>query len=173
MCPPVIALATLAISGLSAVASYQGQQAQYSAQVEQKQANDRLALAAARDDQKMLTQRQLQEQGAYAQKTHMQEIEQAERTADVRVSAAGGNVAGISVGNLIADVSRRADNNLLTLETNYKNTASQLQAEQDATVTKMQSRMAGVATPTKPSPAGALLGFAGDAIKQGPTIFKL
>jgi len=173
MCPPVLALATFAISAASSVVGYQAQQAQYSAQLQQKNENDRLALATGREEQLRLTQRQLQEQQAYGQKVHMQNVEAAEREADVRVSAAGGNVAGISVGNLIGDVRRRAGNNLLTLETNYMNTAQQLQAEQEATVTKIRNRQASVATPTPPSPAGAILSIAGAAIEKGPTVFKL
>lgn len=164
MCPPVIALATIAISAASAFAGHQAQQAQYQAQVEQKQANDTNALAAARDDQNRLTLRSIQEQQAYGQKVHNQNVELAENTANVQVSAAGSNVAGISVGNLVSDARRRSDNNLTTLETNYQNTAQQLQAEAQGTVTKANTRIASVANPTEPSPTGAILGFAGSVL---------
>jgi len=178
MCPPVIAIATIAVSALSAVAGYQAQQAQYSAQKEQKAANDRNALAAARDDQNALTQRALQEQDAYGQKKHLQLTELAEREADIQVSAAGSGVAGISVGNLVSDARRRAGANLTTLETNYQNTAAQLEAEQRGTVSKANSRIGQVANPTAPSAAGAVIGFAGDVIKGGSsspagTLFRL
>jgi hypothetical protein len=166
MCPPVIALATIAISAASAYAGYQAQQQQFQAQKEQKAANDTNALAAARDDQNRLTLRSIQEQQAYTQKAHNQNIELAENTANVEVSAAGSNVAGISVGNLVSDARRRAGNNLTTLETNYQNTAAQLQAEAQGTVTKANTRIAAVAQPTEPSPTGAILGFAGDVMKN-------
>lgn len=173
MCPPVIALASVLVSGLSAVAGHQAQQAQYQAQKEQKAANDRNALAAARDDHNALTQRSLQEQDAYAQKRHLQLTELAEAEADIAVSAAASGVSGISVGNLVADARRRAGNNLTTMEINYENTAAQLEAEQRGVVSKATSRIGQVAHPTKPSAAGALLGFAGSALKQAPTIFNL
>ena len=173
MCPPVLALASLAVTAATSFAGYKAQQAQYESQKEQKVANDRNALASARNDQNQLTLRTLQEQEAYGQKAHLQKVEEAERTADIRVSAAGSGVAGISVGNLVSDARRRAGNNLTTLETNYQNTAAQLEAEQRGTVDKANARIASVANPTKPSPAGALIGFAGAAIDKAPTIFKL
>ena len=166
--------ASLLISGMSAVAQYGAQQAQYKADSERYAQNVTNSLAAQRDEQRSLTMRQMQEQEAYAQKSHMVATEAAEKKAEVEVSAAGGNVAGISVGNLIADVSRRAGNQQVSLQRNWEMTAQQLQQEQDATVTRAQSRINQVAQPTKPSPAGAILGFAGAGLKAySSTIGKM
>lgn len=158
--------ASLLISGMSAVAQYGAQKAQFEADSQRYTQNVINSQAAQRDDQRALTMRQMQEQEAFAQKSHLVSVEAAEKRAEVAVSAAGGNVTGISVGNLIADVSRRAGNQQVSLQRNYEMTAAQLQQEQDATVAKTQGRINQVAAPSSPSPAGAILGFAGAGLKS-------
>jgi hypothetical protein len=164
--------ASLAISAASAVVQYQGQQAQYSADKQRYQQNLINSRAAQRDEQRSLTLRQMQEQDALSQKTHLVKVESAERQADVKVSAAGGNVSGISVDNLIGDVVSRAGTQQNSLERNWENTAAQLQAEQDATATRTQGRINQVAQPTAPSAAGPVLGFLGSGLKAYGTYAK-
>ena len=163
----------MAVSGLSAVAEYGAKQAQFKAETNRYNQNITNSLVAQRDETKALTLRQMQEQEATGQKDHLVNIEAAQKQAEVEVSAAGGNVTGISVDSLIADVGRRASTQRLSLQRNYEMTATQLQSEQDATVNKAQSRINQVAAPTAPSPAGAIIGFAGKALDAYTSYSKM
>lgn len=139
------------------------QEAQRQNQVEEQ--NRVNALAAQRDEQRQTTTRLMQEQDATAQRKHLALVEEAEKSAEVSVSAAGANVAGLSVDNLIADVTRRTSTNLTTLDRNYEMTAAQLQAEADASTTRAQSRINSVSRASSPSILAPLMGVVGAGVK--------
>lgn len=165
MCLDPISAATLAISAASSVAGFAQKQQEADAQNARYKQNYINSLAAARDNQRQLTDRQMQEQEATAQKDHQVLVEGAQRAADVSVSAAGGGVAGLSVDSLIADVGRNVALNRANLARNYEMTAAQLQEQKIATVTTAESRINSVAQASSPSFAGTALEIAGAGIK--------
>lgn len=163
----------MAVGVASAVAQYSAAQSDYQARSEQWRSNVVNSWAAARDEQKQLLSRELQEQEAYAQKSHLSLVDQAEKQATAEVSAAGAGVSGISVGNLVADIGRKAATNRVTAERNWMNTAQQLRQEQDATVTRATNRINSVSVPTSPSATGLLTGIGGSAVKAFGTSFDM
>lgn len=169
MCPPVLAVATLAMGVASAVVGHQASQADYEAKSAAWRQNYVNALAAGRDEQRQLTLRQLQEQDAYVQKNHLVMVEEAQKTAEYKVSAAASGVSGVSVDNLLDDIGRQAGLNRATLETNYKATAQQLQTQKDASVTQIESRINSVARPTSPSGASLFVNILGAGVKAAST----
>lgn len=169
MCPPVIAAVTLAMGVAQAVVGHQAAQADYEAKSAQWRQNYTNALAAGRDEGRQLTLRQLQEQDAFVQKRHLSMVEQAQKGAEIRVQQASAGVAGVSVDSLIAEVDRQAGLNQATLETNWRNTAQQLQTEKDASVNRTQSRINSVSRPTSPSGASLFVGILGAGVKAAST----
>lgn len=163
----------MAVGIASSVAQFSAAQSDYQARAEQWRSNVVNSWAAAREEQKQLLARELQEQEAYAQKSHLSLVEQAEKQATAEVSAAGAGVSGISVGNLVADIGRKAATNRVLAERNWMNTAQQLRQEQGATVTRASNRINSVSVPTSPSSAGLLAGIGGSAIKAFGTSFDM
>lgn len=165
MCVAALPILGLAMSAASAVVGFAAKQQQYERDVKQYNQNYQNALAANRDDQKQIALRQMQEQQAYQQKDHLAVLEQAEKSAEVNVNAAGAGVAGLSVDNLIGDVSRKTALNRETLETNWRNTASQLQAENNASTNKAQSRIQSMPVPIAPSPMSMFVDIGSAGVK--------
>lgn len=148
MCGP---LATFAIGALQAVVSFAAASAEASA-------TEDSARAAYQVDQQQINLRQMQEQDATAQKLHLQNIEEAEVRADAELSGAEAGVGGISIGNLTADITRRAARNRQTERTNLNQTVQQLQMDKKQSQARNQSRIN--ASP-KPSPLSLVAGIAG------------
>lgn len=169
MCPPVMAAVTLAMGVAQAVAGHQAAQADYEAKSAQWRQNYTNALAAGRDEDRQLTLRQLQEQDAFVQKRHLSMVEQAQKKSEAAVASTASGVSGISVDNILADVDRQAGLNQSTLETNWKNTAQQLQTEKNASVNRTQSRISSVTRPTSPSGASLFVGILGAGVKAAST----
>lgn len=142
---------TLIIGALSSVAQFAGQ-------MQQSKQNEKNALQAFRNDQTALTLRQLQEQEATAQKTQETNIEEAQKVSEVKLSAAGGGVAGISVANIVGDVKRRAERNRSTQIRNTQMTLAQLQQEKEGARATAQSRINSV---PRPSALSLIAGIAG------------
>lgn len=149
------------ISAMSSVAEFQGRQRQADQQRQAYYRNEANALSAARDEGRQITLRQMQEQEAAGQRDRQAVVEGAEKEALASVEAAGANVSGLSVDNMIADVSRKVSTNRATLQKNWEMTAAQLQANADAIENRTISRIGQVAYPQEPSPAGMILGIAG------------
>jgi len=170
MCAPVLGIIGMVASVGSSLAQGAAAQADYEARSEQWRQNYVNALAAARDEQNQLTNRQLQEQSAYVQKRHLSLVEQAEKQSEAEVSAASAGVSGISVENLVQDIGRKAATNRAIAEQNWIMTANQLQAEKRATVTTAQNRINSVARPTSPSMGAYLLGAVGSGVKSFATM---
>lgn len=148
MCGP---LATFAIGALQAAVSFAAASAEASATYD-------AARQSYQVEQDTITKRQMQEQEATAQKLHLQNIEEAQKRSEVELSAAEGNVGGISIGNLVADVTRRAATNRQTERSNLAMTVQQLQLEKKGSQARNQSRIN--ASP-KPSPLTLVAGIAG------------
>lgn len=161
MCAPMAALGMIAGIG-QAVVGFQAQQADYQAQAAHWKQNYVNALAAGRDEQGQLLQRELQEEAAYGQKQHLSLIEEAKAKSEGIVGAAAGGVSGLSVDAMIRDVGSQAAWNRSAETENYKNTVQQLQLEKKGTVTTMQSRINSVPVPQKPSPLGLVFGIMGE-----------
>lgn len=142
---------TIIIGIVSSVASYAGQ-------MQQAKANEKNALTAFRNDQDALTLRQLQEQEATTQKNQATDIEQAQKVSEAKLSAATGNVSGISVANIVGDIVRRGEVNKTTQKRNAQMTVAQLQREKIASRAQAQSRINAV---PRPSALGLIAGIAG------------
>jgi hypothetical protein len=145
------------------VASFAAAQQDYKAKAAQWKANYTNALAAGRDEQGQLLQRELQEEAAYGQKQHLSLIEEAKAKSEAKVGAAYGGVSGLSVDAMIRDVGSQAAWNRASETENYKNTVQQLQLEKKGSVTTMQSRINSIPIPQKPSPLGLVFGIMGTA----------
>ena len=154
-----------ALGAAQAVVSYSAQMADYNNQAAAWKANYVNSLAAGRDEDKALTQRELQEEEAYRNKVHLSLLEEAEAKSEGAVMAAGAGIGGISVDTMLREIGSQAAYNRVTEETNWQNTAAQLQLEKEASVTRTQSRINSVARPSKPGIGGLLLGVAGSGVK--------
>lgn len=136
-----------------------GSIAQFSQQSSLAKRNEENALQAYRNEQQQLTLRQIQEDQAAKQKMQETNIEAAQKEAEVEVSAVGSNLAGISVGNIIGDVKRRALRAKTNQQRNLEMTVTQLEMEKKASRAQAQSRVNSV---PRPSPLTLLAGVAGD-----------
>ncbi len=152
MCGP---LAAFAVSALSSVVSFM-------AATEESKAVEKSATEAYKQDQKVASLRQIQEQDATAQKLHLANIDEAEKRATVEVSGAEAGVAGISVNNLLADVTRKAATNRQTERENLRMTTRQLQLDKEGSRARNQGR---INSAPRPNPLGLVAGIAGAGIK--------
>lgn len=163
MCGPVMAIASFASSALSTVTGFMAQQQQADAQNAMWTQNYINALSAERDTFDQLGERQMQEQDVTQQKIRVSQIDEARRAATTVVSGAATGVSGITMDNLLDDVSRRAEYNRTTAEENYNMTAQQLQMEKTGAVDQFQSRVNSVPTAQDPNPLSLIAGLGGDA----------
>lgn len=136
-----------------------------SAREEQWKQNQINAWAAARDEQRQLTTRQIQEQNATTQKIQTSQTEEAIRTAEAEVSAADAGLSGLSLDSITREIGSRAAQNRTNAFENYRMTAEQLQAQKDATVTQAKSRIDSIPTPTNTAAASGLVGLASAGVK--------
>jgi hypothetical protein len=137
----VLGILSFAVGTVSAIS-------QYSAQKQEANQNAKSSVEAWKDTQAQITQRRLQEQDALRQKQRAQNLEEAEAKADVAVSAAASGVSGISVDNLMADVSRRASYNRQIEEENTLNIMQQLRQQSKSTNSQAKSRINSVSAPS-------------------------
>lgn len=165
MCVDPVSILGFALSAASTMAQFGAQQQAADAQTARYNQNYQNALAAGRDDHNQLTLRAMQEQEATAQKDHSIIVEGAEKAAEVSVSAAGGNVSGLSVDALLGDVARKTAMNRATVQRNAEMTAAQLQMEQRGVVAKEQARINSMAPGVDPNPLEPALKIAGSGIK--------
>lgn len=166
MCFDPVSAAMFLVSAGSSVAKFAGEKQVADGQTAAYDQNYQNSLAAARDSQQQLTLRQMQEQEATAQKDHKMVVDQAKAEAAASVSAAGANVSGLSVDNLIGDVRRQTTQNRTNNQRNWEMTAQQLQTEKDATNTTAQSRINSMQPGTDPSPLGLVIDIAGAGVKS-------
>lgn len=163
MCEP---MAGAVASGLSSVAGFAADSADYDAKAEQWRQNFTNAHAAGVDSQKQLNLRMTQEAEAYVQRRHLTEIEGAEAVAKAEVG--GGNISGNAISNLIVGLNRSTANNQMVLKTNYQSAVAQLQKQNEATNTEIMNRVNSIQVPTAPSPLGAIASGIGGVLKAMP-----
>lgn len=139
--------------------------AEADARNEQWKQNQINALAAARDQQRQITTRQIQEQNATTTKTHASQIDEASLRSNAEVSAADAGLSGVSADAILREIGNRAAQNRTNAFENYRMTAEQLQAEKDATVTQAKSRIDSIAPPTNTAAATGLVNLASAGVK--------
>lgn len=162
MCFAGAALIGPVMGVMGQMAGFASQQQQYAAKEQQYVQNFADALQDNRDNEEALTQREMQENQSYSDKDHQALIEGAEKEAQVRVAAATNNVAGITPQQIAMDVGQQIDAKRSALQTNWQDTATQLQSQKDTDVVQEMSRINQVAPPYSPSPMGAIAGSIGD-----------
>lgn len=165
MCSIALAagMASFATGAAQTIATYQGQK-QDAENVRQS------ALAAERQETLEITRRQMQEADATAQKKTLSDLDEAERIADAEVSAAAAGVSGISLDNLIGDISRRSARDQQTLTENARMTAQQLQLEKRSAGIRRQSR---INSAPKPSALSLVAGLGSSALSGFSTYNKM
>lgn len=152
-----------AVVGIAqAAVSFAAAQADYEAKAEQWKQNYSNALASGRDEQKQLQLRMIQEDQAHHQKQRANIVEGAEVAAEAEVSAGNAGLSGISLDNILLGIRRKIWDKQTADETNYQNTAQQLEVENKATFQSMMGRINSVQRPVAPNPLGyALQGIGG------------
>lgn len=136
-----LGLATFAVGAAQSVAGYAAQKSEAAA----NKANARQAWA---NNQTQLTLRSMQEEDALRQKQRQSLIEEAQVSAETQASAASAGVSGISLDNLLSDVSRRAATNRETERENTRMTLMQIKEERKGVNAKGQSQINSVPKPT-------------------------
>lgn len=155
MCDPLsYGLLSFAVSGAQAVS-------QYAAQNQEAETNQKNAEQAWRDQQDQITQREMQEQDALRQKQTQQNIEEAQAGAEVAVSGAAAGVSGVSMDNLLQDVTRRASTNRQTEQTNTDMILNQLRLQRKGINSQAASRINSV---TAASPLSLITGIGGAGV---------
>lgn len=160
MCAPAIGLALSLTMGIAqSVVQYQAARSDYAAKTAAWQQNIVNAQAGARDEFRQVTQRNLQEQGKTTQKLQLSYMEDAQKQALAKVSAAGAGVSGISVDNILGDISGKTALNRTYIQENYRYVAADLQTQANNAVTRQSMRIAAVPAPQEPSPLVPLIGI--------------
>jgi hypothetical protein len=170
--PPTAALAgaSFGLQAISGLLGFGQQEQNYQRQQQQVEQNAVAALASDQNTQTQILLREGQEQQAYEQRDRSQVIEGAKAQARMSVAAAAGGVEGNSVGNILADVDRTVSDNRGVLETNWRNTAQQLQTQATGATLQTQSRINSVPEPVAPSFLGTGLAIAGQGLRAlGPS----
>ena len=164
MCDPMtIAIGSALAGAAGQVVSYQNQQAMY----EQNRQN---AMAAFRDNQKGLNDREMQEQDAAAQKRFDTSLQAKAAEATSEVSAGEAGVSGISVDALVGDIGARAGRATSNIDTNLDWTTSQLQAEKTAGAHQQTDRINSVPAPNF---ADAALRIAGVGLNSASSYYSM
>lgn len=164
MCAMIAPILGAVMSVATAVVSFQAAQQDYEAKSEQWRQNYSNALSAGRDEQRQLSLRMLQEDDAFHQKARATNIEGAEVAAEAEASASAAGLSGVSLDNLLVGIRRKVADKMNADETNYMNTAAQLQAENNATINRIDNRINSVQRPIAPNPLGYVLKGIGGAI---------
>lgn len=168
MCfPGAGAVAELGLGAASSMAQFGASQASYASQEARYDENYQDALAFNREQEDALTSREMQENASFSQQDHMALVEGAQKKAQATVAAAAGGVAGPVLGSVIEGIGQQINDKQTALETNWRNTASQIQSQKTADVSEEQMRIAEVAQPAQPNIASTLLNIGTDAVKAG------
>ena len=162
----IAAAAGAFLSVAQSVVSFSAAMDDYNAKAEQWQQNYVNSLAAGRDEQRQISLRMMEEQDAYAQKRHLNNIEGAEIEAEAEVSAASSGLSGISLDNIMVGIGRKIGMKQEADKTNYLNTVAQLTTEMEATNTRIENRINSVQRPVKPNAAGYVLQGVGGALSK-------
>jgi hypothetical protein len=159
--PVSLGIMTFAMGAVKSIAEYQ-------AASEESAAVEKNALAAYANDQTAINHRQIQEADASSQKVQQINLEEAKKVSEVRLSAASAGVSGISVDNLVGDVTRQASQNRQNQFENTKMAIDQLQLEKKQSQTQAQSR---INSAPRPSALSLVAGIGGAAL-NGMTTYN-
>lgn len=169
MCAPmlgmVMGIGQAVLSVASASAQHSAAMADYNAKAAVWRQNVVNSQAAARDEQRQIITRQLQEQEKTSQKIHVSFLEEAQKRSTAEVSAASAGVTGISVDNILNDITAKSALNRSYAERNYKYVAQDITEQLQGTYTKMMSRINSVERPVEPSSAPVAIAAAGAGLK--------
>lgn len=152
--PVSMGLMTFAVGAVQSIAQYQ-------AASEEAEATRKNALQAYVNDQNAINHRQIQEADASAQKVQQINLEEAKKVSEVRLSASSAGVSGISVDNLVADVTRQASQNRQNQFDNTRMAINQLQLEKKSSQMQAQSR---INSAPRPSALSLIAGIGGAAL---------
>ena len=168
MCDPVtLAAASFTLASVSAVAQYQQGKAVAKAQTAAYNRNIVNAFASARNEQRQITLREIQEAENTAFKNKMSQLDEAEAKAETIAQASAANVAGPSIDILVEDLGNRS---ALIRETNrreYAGIALQLREEQTATIDRAKARVEQMSPGVSPSPLVPILQIAQAGVSYG------
>ncbi len=157
-----------AVAGImGSIVQYQAAQEDYEAKAAAWRQNVVNSQAVARDEQRQLLTRQMQESEKSAQSKHVSYIESAQKAAEAEVAGIAGGVGGISVDNLVDDIENKGRLNRTYADTNYRYVVQQTQEELTGTVTRMQNRIDAMPKPRSPNPAMLLVGILGAGARMG------
>ncbi|MCW2317139.1 hypothetical protein M2322_002693 [Rhodoblastus acidophilus] len=151
------------------MAQYGAAQSNYAAALGQYNQNYQNALAEGREADLASTTRQMQEAKAYSQKDHLAALEGAQKQAQVAAAAASNGEAGNVVTDLTASIANQIAEKRATLESNYKDTVSQIQMQKQNQVLEEQMRITGVSQPIDPGIGSTLVNVGSDAVKAAGT----
>lgn len=166
MCAPAaVAIAGLGVGMLQAGASSAASNADYAAKSAAWSQNVVNSEAAARDEEKQIIGNQLAEQAKTNQQLQISELTQAEKQGQEGARAAGGNVSGVSVDNILQDIAGKSEVNRTYADMNYKFIVAGTQQQLTASDDQEQSRINSMPLPQSPSPLAPLIGIAGAGVK--------
>lgn len=154
-----LGIASFAVGAVQAGVQYAAAKQQAKQQTAMQVQNANNAVQDWRNQQDQITQRKLQEQDALGQKLTQQNLQEAEAKADVQTSAAASGVAGISVDNLLADVTRKASANRQTEEDNTNMILDQLSESAKGVNSQELSRINSMPNAVQPSPISLIAGI--------------
>lgn len=157
MCVAAVPLLTFALSAASAVAGYMGQQQQYEAQMAQKRENDRAAADSARKRYESIATSLKGEQSKASGEMLDAQTEALKARSKAKVAAGEAGVSGLSVDALLSDFSGQEERYLGRIDQNYNTTAAAYQDEREGAYDTARQRINSMATPVKPSFAGAAI----------------
>lgn len=143
--------------------------AQYNAQAQEAEAVRENALQAYNNDEIALAHRQIQEADASGQKVQQINLDEAKKVSEVKLSASSAGVSGISVDNIVGDVTRQASQNRQNQFDNTKMAINQLQLEKKQSQAQAQSR---INSAPKPSALSLIAGIGGAALSGMNTYGK-
>ncbi|CAA2141610.1 hypothetical protein [Hyphomicrobium sp. ghe19] len=157
MCVAAMPLLMFGLSAASAVVGYMGQQQQYAAAAAQKSENDRAAADAARNRYESISKSLSSEQKKASSESMDAQTEALKARSKARVAAGEAGVSGLSVDALLSDFSNQEERYLGRIDQNYQTTRAAYQDERTGAYDTARARINSMATPVKPSFAGAAL----------------
>lgn len=182
MCPPLIAVAGLALSAASAVVGYQAQVAQVEAQNQAIADQNRFrresreeAKRAAQEDFNHLNVRQVQEEAKAFNEIDEVNLEAMRARATAEVAAGESGVSGISVDRMMRDITNKANKFGNDTMTNLDFTRREIKQQKKKVRGDAQSRINSVGPDErkvrKPSFLPTAISIGRAAVDAGPQIF--
>ena len=162
MCAPALGAV---VGMMGAAASFAGQQADYRAKKAAWEQNVVNAEAGARDGYRQTTVRFIQEQEKTTQAKHVSYLQEAEKASQAENSAGAAGISGISVDNILRDISGKSELNRTYDDMNYKYVAADLTEQLHQIDTKEMNQINSMPVPQAPSPLTMFAGMAGAGVK--------